>query len=80
MTKNDLVIAHAWLWEDGTQTYADPATDHVDGWCIYRRSVAQGAHGGFEMSDEQDFETREDAIKAGEALAASHGCAFGVED
>jgi hypothetical protein len=68
------VYFHPWAYDDeGDQTYCDdPAAAH--GWCVYTRHDGE-ENAPFDLSDEQDFPTRE----AAEAEAMARAARLGVE-
>lgn len=76
MANTSTVCLHAWhTTPDGDQTYSDPTTDPVDGWCVYRRIDGHAsAANPFEITDEDDFPDHQAAQKRAEHLAAEHDC------
>lgn len=74
------ICLHAFMnTEEGGSTYVDE--DHleegerVDGWSVYTRTDAaeRGEDTGeFDLSDEKDFATYEEALAEGEARATRH--------
>lgn len=75
MTIRAIACVHAWRTdEDGNQTYADPETDPVEGWCVFvsYRDVSKPSEplvdpeGAFQF--DEDFPTREAAHEAAEVL------------
>lgn len=77
------VCVHAWYWTDDEagngeeyQEYTDDP-DLADGWCVYLRRDTPGDEiEPFELEDEVDYATREEALAAAEALASAHGCGW----
>ena len=74
------ICLHAFMnTPDGGSTYVDAdflaEDEKVDGWCVYTRTDAaeRGEETGeFDLSDEQDFATYEEALAEGEARATRH--------
>lgn len=60
------VCVNAWQWDGEGQTYADAQCgDRVDGWSVYVRWDDLRGHewgGQFDISDEHDFDTYEEAM------------------
>lgn len=74
--KPSAVCFHAWVWSDGPdsdQEYCDQPGD-ADGWCVYTRHDGEEGH-PFDLSEEMDFPTREEA----EREATSRAARLGVE-
>lgn len=68
------IIVHAWQWEDGHQSYADPGCDRVDGWCAYARTPITGQpDGAFEAVELGDTSSRDEAVNLARAAASARG-------
>ena len=73
----DIVGLHGWKMEDGNQTYCEPDDAELAGWCVYTRinDPVTPEPGGLDVSDEQDFPTRDAAM----VEAARRGAALNLE-
>lgn len=78
MTAGTTICIHAWYnTPEGDQTYSDPQTDPVDGWCVYRRVDTPASQmTPFHTSDEEDFPDHPSALAWAEQLSAEHACSI----
>lgn len=64
------VYLHAF---DKDQSYCEPDSPDVAGWCVYTRHEDEEEHAQFDLSDEQDFANHEIAHAEATARAARLG-------
>lgn len=78
------IILHGWHWDAywdarigdlvTTQEHADEQPDkEPDGWCVYTRHDPENTHHPFDLSNEQDFATYEEALAEAQTRAAEYG-------
>lgn len=66
---SSVICLHAWRFEDGGQTYADPeAGEHVDGWSVYVRRESSHVNEPFEVDIDEDFDSYDAARPFADAL------------
>lgn len=67
------VYVHGWRWNDGVQEYYDNAAA-CDGFCVYTRiETPADMQQPFDLSNELDFDTLEEAMANGRARARALG-------
>lgn len=68
------VMLYAWTRVNGAKTYAEELTA-IEGWEVYTKVPLSGArHDQFDVADEEDFKTYEEARAAAECRAEELNC------